>query len=96
MEAPDIADWLKGGEMLLTSLYPIRNYTEEEQREFVSRLADKGVSALMIKNHRFVKKSRMLSWKQARNQICLSSRFPKTFLMWTCFIRLWKSCLIIR
>ncbi|RFB32465.1 PucR family transcriptional regulator [Brevibacillus sp. VP] len=56
MEAPDIADWLKGGEMLLTSLYPIRNYTEEEQREFVSRLADKGVSALMIKNHRFVKK----------------------------------------
>lgn len=55
MEAPDIADWLKGGEMLLTSLYPIRNYTEEEQREFVYRLADKGVSALMIKNHRFVK-----------------------------------------
>ncbi|QOT01240.1 PucR family transcriptional regulator ligand-binding domain-containing protein [Brevibacterium sp. JNUCC-42] len=56
MEAPDIADWLKGGEMLLTSLYPIRNYTEEEQRDFVFRLADKGVSALMIKNHRFVKK----------------------------------------
>ncbi|WP_235857604.1 PucR family transcriptional regulator [Paenibacillus albiflavus] len=56
MEAPDIADWLSGGEMLLTSLYPILNYTEEEQREFVSRLADKGVSALMIKNHRFVKK----------------------------------------
>ncbi|WMT41370.1 PucR family transcriptional regulator ligand-binding domain-containing protein [Paenibacillus sp. D2_2] len=55
MEAPDIADWLKGGEMLLTSLYPILNYTEEEQRVFIQRLADKGVSALMIKNHRFVK-----------------------------------------
>lgn len=55
MEAPDIADWLKGGEMLLTSLYPILNYTEEEQRIFILRLADKGVSALMIKNHRFVK-----------------------------------------
>lgn len=56
MEAPDIADWLKGGEMLLTSLYPIRNYTEDEQREFVLRLAEKKVSALMIKNHRFVQK----------------------------------------
>lgn len=55
MEAPDIADWLKGGEMLLTSLYPILNYTEEEQRVFIQRLADKGVSALLIKNHRFVK-----------------------------------------
>ncbi|SMF83698.1 purine catabolism regulatory protein [Paenibacillus uliginis N3/975] len=56
MEAPDIADWLKGGEMLLTSLYPILNYTEAEQREFMFRLADKSVSAIMIKNHRFVKK----------------------------------------
>ncbi|GGF98101.1 PucR family transcriptional regulator [Paenibacillus aceti] len=55
MEAPDIADWLKGGEMLLTSLYPILNYSEEEQRIFILRLAERGVSALMIKNHRFVK-----------------------------------------
>lgn len=56
MEAPDIADWLNGGEMILTSLYPIINYTVEEQREFILRLSDKGVSALLIKNHRFVKK----------------------------------------
>lgn len=54
MEAPDIADWLKGGELILTSLYPIRNFNGEEQRDFISRLVRKGVSALVIKNHRFV------------------------------------------
>jgi purine catabolism regulator len=54
MEAPDIADWLKGGELILTSLYPIRNFNGEEQRDFVSRLVRKGASALVIKNHRFV------------------------------------------
>lgn len=54
MEAPDITDWLKGGELILTSLYPIRSFDKEEQQQFISRLAEKGVSALVIKNHRFV------------------------------------------
>ncbi|MFF2446696.1 PucR family transcriptional regulator [Neobacillus sp. NPDC058068] len=54
MEAPDITDWLKGGELILTSLYPIRTFDKQEQRQFISRLAEKGVSALVIKNHRFV------------------------------------------
>lgn len=54
MEAPDIAEWLKGGELLLTSLYPIRNFDSEEQRSFIARLVEKGASALVIKNHRFV------------------------------------------
>lgn len=53
MEAPDIVDWLAGGEMILTSLYS----TQEEKvnyREFVEKLAVKGVSALVIKVRRFV------------------------------------------
>lgn len=54
MEAPDIADWLKGGELILTSLYPIRSFNEKEQTQFIKKLAEKGVSALVIKNHRFV------------------------------------------
>lgn len=54
MEAPDITDWLKGGELILTSLYPIRSFNDEEQKQFIFRLAEKGVSALVIKNHRFV------------------------------------------
>ena len=50
MEAPDIADWLKGGELILTSLYPIRNFNTEEQKDFVLKLKAKEVSALVIKN----------------------------------------------
>ncbi|MDI2586905.1 PucR family transcriptional regulator ligand-binding domain-containing protein [Psychrobacillus sp. NEAU-3TGS] len=55
MEAPDITDWLKGGELILTSLYPIRFFNEQEQKQFIAKLAEKDVSALVIKNHRFVK-----------------------------------------
>lgn len=55
MEAPDITDWLIGGELILTSLYPIRFFNEEEQKQFIAKLAEKEVSALVIKNHRFVK-----------------------------------------
>ncbi|WP_246096760.1 PucR family transcriptional regulator [Psychrobacillus soli] len=54
MEAPDITDWLIGGELILTSLYPIRFFNENEQKQFIAKLAEKDVSALMIKNHRFV------------------------------------------
>lgn len=53
MEAPDIVDWLAGGEVILTSLYS----TQEEKinyREFIKKLAAKGVSALAIKVRRFV------------------------------------------
>ncbi|MEI4768270.1 PucR family transcriptional regulator ligand-binding domain-containing protein [Psychrobacillus sp. FJAT-51614] len=55
MEAPDITDWLIGGELILTSLYPIRFFNEIEQKQFIAKLAEKEVSALVIKNHRFVK-----------------------------------------
>ncbi|MFM1654627.1 PucR family transcriptional regulator [Brevibacillus sp. B_LB10_24] len=54
MEAPDIADWLRGGEMLLTSLYAIRSFTDDENRNFVLRLGEKKVSAILIKHQRFV------------------------------------------
>lgn len=54
MEAPDITDWLKGGELILTSLYPIRDFNEDEQKEFIAKLAEKEISAFVVKNHRFV------------------------------------------
>lgn len=54
MEAPDITDWLKGGELILTSLYPIQHFNEGQLKEFIAKLAEKEVSALVIKNHRFV------------------------------------------
>ncbi|MGN7388723.1 PucR family transcriptional regulator [Sporosarcina sp. SAFN-015] len=50
MEGPDIAKWLKGGEVILTSLYSIRNFNDTEIKDFISELAEKRVSALIIKN----------------------------------------------
>ena len=51
MEGPDIAKWIKGGEVILTSLYSIRHFNEEELREFIAELAENRVSALVIKKH---------------------------------------------
>lgn len=51
MEGPDIAKWIKGGEVILTSLYSIRNFDEQEQKDFIANLAKKRVSALIIKKH---------------------------------------------
>lgn len=53
MEVPDIVRWLKGGELLLTSLYPIKD-DAEAQAGLVRNLAEKGISALAIKPHRFI------------------------------------------
>lgn len=53
IEAPDIVNWLSGGELLLTSLYsgPGEGL---DYRDFIQKLAEKEVSALAIKIHRFV------------------------------------------
>jgi purine catabolism regulator len=53
MEAPDIVDWLAGGELLLTSLYSTLG-GKVNYREFIQKLAVKGVCALAIKVRRFV------------------------------------------
>ena len=53
IESPDIVNWLSGGEMLLTSLHPI-NFEAINQRDFILNLSNKGVSALVIKVHRYV------------------------------------------
>ncbi|NMA70218.1 MAG: PucR family transcriptional regulator [Desulfitobacterium sp.] len=53
IEAPDIVNWLSGGELLLTSLYAGpgegMNY-----REFIRKMVEKNVAALAIKVRRFV------------------------------------------
>lgn len=53
MEVPDIVKWLKGNELLLTSLYPIKD-DPEEQTVLIERLAAAGTTALAIKPARFV------------------------------------------
>ncbi|NGP44855.1 hypothetical protein G4V62_07735 [Bacillaceae bacterium SIJ1] len=54
MEVPDIVQWLKGGELLLTSLYPIRD-DAEAQVQLIHDLKEAGTAALAIKPHRFIK-----------------------------------------
>lgn len=53
MEVPDVIQWLKGKDLLLTSLYPIKD-DEQAIRSLVRQLADIGSAALAIKPHRFV------------------------------------------
>jgi purine catabolism regulator len=54
VEAPDIAEWIKGGELLLTSLYNFHS-DYERQKEMVIKLAEKGAAGLIVKISRFVK-----------------------------------------
>ncbi|MFD2705880.1 PucR family transcriptional regulator [Salibacterium lacus] len=53
MEVPDIVRWLKGNELMLTSLYPIKD-DPEAQKQLIKQLHEKGTSALAIKPNRFV------------------------------------------
>ncbi|RJQ32209.1 MAG: PucR family transcriptional regulator [Actinobacteria bacterium] len=52
-EVPDIADWLNGGEVVLSTLYAAGD-TLKEQTGFVKSLIDSGASALLVKSKRFI------------------------------------------
>jgi DNA-binding PucR family transcriptional regulator len=52
-EVPDIADWLHGGEVVLSTLYAVSE-DPQAQLEFVQRIIAGGASALLIKTERFV------------------------------------------
>jgi PucR family transcriptional regulator, purine catabolism regulatory protein len=54
MEVPDVIRWLKGNDLLLTSLYPIKD-DEEAIGQLVQQLHAVGSSALAIKTKRYVK-----------------------------------------
>lgn len=53
IEAPDIVDWLSGGEILLTSLYNVQKEIRS-LRDYVEKMTQRGVSALIIKTGRVV------------------------------------------
>ncbi|WP_010272856.1 PucR family transcriptional regulator [Paenibacillus senegalensis] len=53
MEVPDVIQWLKGHDLLLTSLYPIKD-DEDSIRALVGQLQEVGSSALAIKTSRYV------------------------------------------
>ncbi|WP_176764558.1 PucR family transcriptional regulator [Natribacillus halophilus] len=53
MEVPDIVQWLKGKELLLTSLYAVKDDLQA-QIDLIRELSSLGTSAVAIKPHRFV------------------------------------------
>lgn len=53
IESPDIVNWLRGGELLFTSLYPFQEDLAAEQ-ELIVKLVEKEASGLIVKVHRFV------------------------------------------
>lgn len=53
IEAPDIANWIKGGELLLTSFYSIDKELDI-QKSMVKKLSEKNAAALIIKTSRFL------------------------------------------
>ena len=52
-EVPDIADWLSGGEMVLSTMFAFKGDLER-QREFCRRVMMAGAAALFVKTTRFV------------------------------------------
>ena len=54
-EVPDIADWLEGGEIVLSTLYAVGEKTAD-QLKFIDKLIKAKASALMVKPKRFIGK----------------------------------------
>ncbi|MBX6394148.1 MAG: PucR family transcriptional regulator ligand-binding domain-containing protein [Alicyclobacillaceae bacterium] len=53
MEVPDITEWLKGDDLLLTSLYALKD-DPDARRRLIRELADRGACALAVKTRRYV------------------------------------------
>lgn len=49
IDSPDISLWLKGGETILTSFFPVKDLSDEEMKDWMHKLADKKISALIVK-----------------------------------------------
>lgn len=55
MEVPDILDWVKSGELLITTAYSIRNDTRA-QKNLIPLLNSKGLAGIAIKTKRYLEK----------------------------------------
>ncbi|HCJ58229.1 PucR family transcriptional regulator [Lutispora sp.] len=55
MEVPDILEWVKPGELLITTAYSIKD-DKNAQKNLIPRLNSKGLSGLAIKTKRYLEK----------------------------------------
>lgn len=56
MEVPDILDWVKSGEILITTAYSIKD-DENAQKNLIPMLNDKGLAGLALKTKRYLEKA---------------------------------------
>lgn len=84
-EVPDIADWLKGGEVVLSTLYAVSE-DSSAQLEFVRKIIDKQAAALLIKPGRFIKKPEKALIKEAEETDFPLIEVPND-VRWTDIIR---------
>ena len=54
MEAHDIDNWLKPGQLVLSSLYSLQESTRQEYTDFVAGLRKHGASGIIVKMGRFI------------------------------------------
>lgn len=80
MEVPDILDWVKDGEFLLTTAFAIKDDLEA-QNSLIPRLAAKGLAGLAIKPGRYIKEIPKLMIQQAEelNFPLIELPFDKAF-----------------
>lgn len=64
MEVPDILDWIKPGELLLTTAYSIRDNVTAQQN-LVPQLAQRGLVGLAIKPRRYIERIPEIMIEQA-------------------------------
>ena len=55
MEVPDILDWVKAGELLITTAYSIKD-DEKAQKNLIPMLNEKGLPGIAIKTKRYLEK----------------------------------------
>ncbi len=84
-EVPDIADWLRGGEVVLSTLYAVSE-DPIAQLQFVEKIIKKGAAALLIKPERFVQSLEKKIVKAAESADFALIEVP-TEVRWTDVVR---------
>lgn len=64
MEDTTISEWLKGGEIIITSLIPVKGLSRDERISFFEGLLNKKLSGLIIKTGKYIEKVplKLIEW----------------------------------
>ena len=54
LEAPDIENWGREGQMIITSFFALQNMSDEKVSDFFNKLSVIGISAIVFKPERFI------------------------------------------